>query len=129
MISCTLGGKKYVVDYITARALREIEPALKMYGTVNRISLDVLDGKDVSGEQITVPEALDVMVKWFCLLFNNQFSVEDVYDKYPADRLVHDIALSLLAVQNQTTAVLAEFPFPTSPAMETTATEKPTETP
>ena len=66
------------------------------------------------------------MVAWFCLLFGNQFTTEEVYDNYPADRLVHDIALSLLAVQNQTTAVLAEFPFPTSPAMETAIT---TETP
>jgi hypothetical protein len=120
MITCTLGEKKYTVDYIAGRALREIEPALKMYGTVNRISLDVLEGKDVTGEKITVPEALDVMVKWFCLLFGNQFSVDDVYDKYPADRLVHDIALSLMAVQNQMTAVLNEFP--TSPAMEGTET-------
>jgi hypothetical protein len=120
MITCKLGNKTYTVDYITGRALREIEPALKMYGHVNRISLDVLEGKDVSGEKVTVPEALDVLIKWFCLLFGNQFTTEDVYENYPSDRLVHDIALSLMAVQNQMTAVLSEFP--TVPAMLEIAT-------
>ena len=30
MISCTLGDKKYTIDYVTGRALREMEPAAKM---------------------------------------------------------------------------------------------------
>ena len=34
----------------------------------------------------------------------------EVYDKYPADRLMHDIALALMAVQTQTTEVLDTFP-------------------
>ena len=31
-------------------------------------------------------------------------------DKYPVDRLMHDIALALMAVQTQTTSILDEFP-------------------
>ncbi len=31
-----------------------------------------------------------------CILFNNQFTTDEVYDNYPADRLMHDIALALL---------------------------------
>ena len=30
MISCTLNGKKYTVDFVSGRALREMEPAAQM---------------------------------------------------------------------------------------------------
>ena len=55
----------------------------------------------VSQEQLTVTDALDSMVKWFCILFNNQFTPDEVYDNAPADRLMHDIALALMATQPQ----------------------------
>ena len=58
MITCTLGEKKYSVDFISGRALREMEPAAKVYGKLVRISKDATEGKDVSGEQITVADAL-----------------------------------------------------------------------
>ena len=35
---------------------------------------------------------------------------DDVLDYYPVDRLMHDIALALMAVQTQTTGILDEFP-------------------
>ena len=57
-----------------------------------------------------IPEALDVMVRWFCILFGNQFTPDDVLDGYPVDRLMHDIALALMAVQTQTTEILDTFP-------------------
>ena len=110
MITCTLGDKKYTVDYVSGRALREMEPASTMYGRLVRLSRDAVEGKDVSGEKLTVADALDTMVKWFCVLFNNQFTPDEVYDNYPADRLTHDIALALMAVQTQTTEVLDAFP-------------------
>ena len=110
MITCTLGEKKYSVDFVSGRALREMEPASKMYGNLVRISRDATEGKDVSGEKVTVADALDTMVKWFCILFGGQFSPDEVYDFYPADRLMHDIALALMAVQTQTTEVLDSFP-------------------
>ena len=127
MITCTLGKQKYSVDFISGRALREMEPASKMYGNLVRISKDAMDGKDVSGEKVTVAEALDVMSKWFCLLFGNQFTVDELYDGYPADRLMHDIALALMAVQTQTTEVLDSFP--TKPVAEVTSETEPTENP
>ena len=118
MITCTLGDKKYSVDYISGRALREMEPAAKMYARVVAISNAALKGETVSKEdQVTVPEAMDVMIRWFCILFNNQFTPDDVLDHYPVDRLMHDIALALMAVQTQTTQVLDEFP--TRAAQET----------
>ena len=61
-------------------------------------------------QQISVTDAMDVMIRWFCLLFENQFGPDDVLDGYPVDRLMHDIALALMAVQTQTTEILSEFP-------------------
>ena len=110
MVTCTLGDKKFSVDFISGRALREMEPASKMYGRLVALSKAAVEGQDVSTEQLTISEALDTMVRWFCILFGNQFSVDDVYDHYPADRLMHDIALAIMAVQTQTTEVLDAFP-------------------
>ena len=110
MITCTLGDKKYSVDFVSGRALREMEPASKMYGNLVRISREATEGKDMSSEQVTVADALDTMVKWFCILFGGQFGPDEMYDHYPADRLMHDIALALMAVQTQTTEVLDAFP-------------------
>ncbi len=110
MVTCTLGDKKYSVDFISGRALREMEPASKMYGKLVALSKAAVEGQDVSTEQLTIPEALDTMVKWFCILFGGQFSPDAVYDHYPADRLMHDIALAIMAVQTQTTEVLDSFP-------------------
>ena len=118
MISCSLNGKKYTMDFVTGRALREIDEAADMYRRLVQITTDASEGKDMSGETLTVREAMDVMVKWFCLLFNNQFTPDDMYDYYPADRIMHDISTAILAVQTQATNVLSEFP--TNPAAEKT---------
>lgn len=111
MITCTLNGKKYSVDFISGRALREMEPAAKMYGRIVAIANAAAQGETVpESEQVTIPEAMDEMVRWFCILFNNQFTPDDVLDGYPVDRLMHDIALALMAVQTQTTGILDQFP-------------------
>ena len=111
MITCKLGDKTFTVDYITGRALREIEPAMKMYTKISELSEAALKGEKVEDSSgITIPEAMDVMIRWFCLLFNNQFAPDDVLDNYPVDRLMHDIVIALFAVQAQTTDVLASFP-------------------
>ena len=120
MITCTLSDKKYSIDFVTGRTLREIDPALKMYARIARVSSAAASGEPVEDET-TIAEALDVMARWFCLLFKNQFSVDELYDAYPADRLMHDIVLALLAVQAQTTEVLGEFP--TMAAREQEATQ------
>jgi hypothetical protein len=116
MITCTLGEKKYSVDFVSGRAMREMEPASKMYGKLVRMSQDAVEGKDVSQGQMTIQDSMDTMVRWFCVLFGNQFTPDDVYDHYPSDRLMHDIALALMAVQTQTTEVLDTFP--TTPVVE-----------
>ena len=111
MITCTLGDKKYSVDFISGRALREMEPAAKMYSRIVAISNAALKGEQpADAGELSIPDAMDVMIRWFCILFGNQFTPDDVLDHYPVDRLMHDIALALMAVQTQTTAILAEFP-------------------
>lgn len=111
MITCKLGNMSYSVDFVSGRALREIDSAAKMYARLVRVAQQAERGEDPGADAaLTVREALDVMVQWFCLLFRNQFTPDDVYDFYPADRLSHDIALALMAVQTQTTAALDEFP-------------------
>ena len=131
MITCTLNNKKYTVDFITGRALREMEPAAKVYGKIVALSQAALKGENIqTDDQISIPEAMDVMIRWFCLLFGNQFSPDDVLDGYPVDRLMHDIALALMAVQTQTTEILSEFPTkaakePASPPKTAEAEEIP----
>ena len=111
MISCTLNGKKYTVDFVSGRALREMESAAQMYGRIVAISNAALKGEvPEDAKNLSIGEALDVMIRWFCLLFGNQFGPDDVLDGYPVDRLMHDIALALMAVQTQTTEILSQFP-------------------
>lgn len=70
--------------------------------------------------KFTIADAMDTMIQWFCLLFRNQFTPDEVLDGYPVDRLMHDVALALMAVQTQTTDVLSDFP--TKAAKATTET-------
>ncbi len=122
MITCKLRDKTYHVDFVTGRALREIEPAMKVYRQISEQAERVVKGENIPPEeQINIQEAMDVMMKWFCLVFQNQFTVEEMLDGYPVDLLMHDIALTLLAVQSQTTEVLDEFP--TMAAQPETETE------
>ena len=131
MITCTLKDKKYAVDFISGRALREMEPAAKMYAKIVALSNAAVKGEEIPQEQqISVTDAMDVMIRWFCLLFGNQFTSDDVLDGYPVDRLMHDIALALMAVQTQTTEILSQFPTkaakePTPPQPATEAEEIP----
>ena len=131
MITCTLKDKKYTVDFISGRALREMEPAAKMYAKIVALSNAAVKGEEIpQDQQISVTDAMDVMIRWFCLLFGNQFSPDDVLDGYPVDRLMHDVALALMAVQTQTTEILSQFPTkaakePTPPQPATEAEEIP----
>ena len=121
MISCTLGDKKYTIDFVSGRALRELEPAAQMYAKVVHIANLAAKGQPVSEDaKFTIADAMDTMIQWFCLLFRNQFTPDEVLDGYPVDRLMHDVALALMAVQTQTTDVLSDFP--TKAAEATTET-------
>ncbi len=120
MITCKLGEKTYSVDFVTGRALREIEPAAKMYAKMNVLAKKAENDEELTEyeKNISTAVAMDTMVRWFCILFQNQFTPADVYDNYPVDRLMHDVAWALLAVQAQTTDVLKEFPTPPTASPE-----------
>ena len=69
MITCTLKDKKYAVDFISGRALREMEPAAKMYARIVALSNAAVKGEEIpQSEQVSIPDAMDVMIRWFCLL-------------------------------------------------------------
>ena len=111
MITCTLNDKKYTVNFVSGRVLREIEPAAKMYGRIVALSNSAIKGETLEGaSSLSISDAMDEMLRWFCVLFGNQFTPDEVLDHYPVDRLMHDIALALMAVQTQTTEILDEFP-------------------
>lgn len=109
MISCTLGDKTYTIEYVKGRALREIEPALKAYQSIADLADKAVKGEDTT-TSLTIKDTIDVMLKWFCILFDNQFTADEFLDNYPADRVMHDLALALMSVQSQVTNVLSEFP-------------------
>ena len=122
MITCTLGKQKYTVDFVSGRALREMEPAAKMYSRIVALSNAAVKGETLpEAETLNISDAMDVMIRWFCILFGNQFTPDDVLDGYPVDRLMHDIALALMAVQTQTTEILDEFPTKAAQAQPTEA--------
>ena len=104
MLSVTLGEKTYTVEYVTALALREIGRPMEIIRRNERGD----DAKD--GDAKTFERDLDTLVNWFCVLFQNKFKPSEVYEKYPADRLITDITLAALAVNNRVSGILSSFP-------------------
>ncbi len=109
MIQCTLGEKTYRVDMVTGRAMREMGKAMKVVSELSRAAERAAQG-EAPDTELRIEEALDTLVDWFCLLFGRQFTMDEVYDGYPSDRLVHDVTLALLSVQAQATEALSDFP-------------------
>lgn len=99
MLSVTLGEKIYTVDYVTALALREIGRPM-----------EIIKRAENGDAPSDFERDLDTLVSWFCVLFQNQFKPSEVYEKYPADRLITDITLAALAVNNRVSSVLSAFP-------------------
>ncbi len=112
MLQVTLGEKTYTAEYVSALALREIGRPMEI--------IRKREKEDKPGD---FARDLDVLVSWFCVMFGNQFKPEEVYEKYPADRLIPDITLALLAVNNRVSAVLSAFPT-TAAAARTGAAPK-----
>lgn len=110
MITCTLGKKDYAVDFVSARALREMQPALEAYGQIRAAIDAAAKGEAPPDNRLSIAEALDRMIRWFCILFNSQFTLDEVLDKYPSDRIMADMLLAVMAVQTGTTEALDSFP-------------------
>ena len=106
MLKITLGEKSYAVDYVPALALRGIQRPMEILAAAEK------------KQEINYERDVDTLVNWFCLLFRSQFTPSDVYEFYPADRLIPDIALAVMAVKQRISFALTEFP--TKPAAEET---------
>ena len=83
MITCTLNGKKYTVDYITGRALREMEPAAKMYGRIVSLSNAALKGElPEEAKELSIPDAMDEVI-----YLNMEDGIDELSDSYLGDLL------------------------------------------
>ena len=89
-----------------------MDDVLKAYAAITKSTEAAKNNDNEYKEEMTVAEAMDALVKWFCLLFGNQFTPDDVYDYYPADSVTYDITFAVMAVQNRMSSVLKEFPIP-----------------
>ena len=93
MITCTLKDKKYAVDFISGRALREMEPAAKMYAQIVALSNAAVKGEEIpQEEQISVTDAMDVMIRWFCLLFGKEYGlIQLIEDETERQKALEDL--------------------------------------
>ena len=65
MITCTLNGKKYAVDFITGRALREMEPAAKMYSRIVALSSAALKGEPPEdAKELSIGDCYEAAEVW-----------------------------------------------------------------
>ena len=56
MITIKLGEKNYHIDFISGRALRELEPAAKMYARIVSISNAAIRGEEIPEEKIRLED-------------------------------------------------------------------------
>lgn len=120
MVTCKLGEKSYAVDFVSGRALRELGPALDAHNKIVQAADSLRNGKMVEGlEGTNAADVYDAMIRWFCILFGGQFTPDEVYDNYPADRLIADVHFAMMAVMSGMANVLDAFP--TVAAQETKA--------
>jgi len=94
--------KSYQVPFISGRALTEIdmvEPAFE---------------RSKQNENPTQEDMQNCM-EWFCHLFRNQFTVDELLDGYPAGDLMPDIFAAYMTMISGAIKLLTEFPIPPAP--------------
>jgi hypothetical protein len=91
--------KQYQVPYINGRALRNSDVVASLIEKARK------------GEAFT-PAEVDNCCEWFCGLFQNQFTADELLDGYDVDALMPDIFAAYMAVSSGTMKVLTEFPIP-----------------
>lgn len=109
MISISLREKQYSVKFFSGRAMRGIKAI--------EILLD-----QIKSDKTPDKQQLDEACQWFCSLFEDQFSIDELYDGYPVDKLLPDMVAAYYAVISCATKVLSEFPIPPT-AKEQSRTE------
>lgn len=104
MYSIKLGDKEYRTEIIPTRALLEIDEARELYLKMAGMAEDDPDAPT------TFKAAVEAMVKWFVVFFGNQFTADDIYDHYPGDRIVGDVARAMSAALGDVNRELQAFP-------------------
>jgi len=124
MISCKLNGKTYSIPFVNARTVRDSDKALRAYDQYMTIAEKIGNRQELSDEEksMDTAEFYDTMADWFAMLFQRQFSADDVLDYYPSEKFVSDIVSALLTVTRGLADTLGDFPTnPTATTAETTA--------
>ncbi len=114
MFTVTLGDKTYKVEKVSVRALAGLDEAWDLY----RRLIQAVGGEQIEGDATTFKQAIDALVRWFVLFCGDQFTADEVYDHYPADRIVADVALAMQAVVGRVTEELKHFPMSAGPEKE-----------
>jgi hypothetical protein len=70
-----------------------------------------LIAKAAKGESFT-PQEVDRCCEWFCTLFQNQFTADELLDGYDAGQLMPDIFAAYMAIAANETEILKAFPLP-----------------
>jgi hypothetical protein len=109
MFTVTVGKKTYKVESVNTRALYEMQPAVEIWAKLVKITESAEKGEEAA-DAPTIKEAMDTLIKWFCVFCGNQFTPDDILDNYPQDSIITDIGLALRAAQMKNTAALTAFP-------------------
>ena len=94
--------KSYQVPFISGRALTEMDMAEPAFKKANRNEKPTRDD-------------LQNCLEWFCILFRNQFTVDDLVDGYPAGDLLPDIFAAYMTMTSGAIKALTDFPLPPAP--------------
>jgi hypothetical protein len=98
--------KTYRVPYISGKSLMQSQ-------VIERIVEEVRKGNDPGMTDAELMEACE----WFCTLFQNQFTAEELLEGHPSDHLRSDIFAAYMFVQNEMAKALKKFPMkPTAKA-------------
>ena len=62
MITCTLRDKKYSIDFVSGRALRELEPAAQMYAKVVRLSELAAKGQPIPDDADRADQHIQIRI-------------------------------------------------------------------
>ena len=64
-----------------------------------------------SQDETLSQEEIGDCLKWFCLIFGNKFTIDELLKGYQVDRLMMDIFSAYYAMQQHVMEALTEFPI------------------
>lgn len=94
--------KSYQVPFISGRPLRTMDMVEPAFEKSNR-------------NEMPTQEELENCLEWFCSLFRNQFTVDELLDGYPVADLMPDIFAAYMTMTSGAIKYITEFPIPPAP--------------